>query len=49
MCDINIFDINIKLNFFCENYNVLIIIKNYNNFKIRIIKMKKLINFFLIK
>ena len=34
MSDINIFNINIKLNIFCENDNVLIIFKNNNNFKI---------------
>ena len=41
--DIDIFNINIKLNVFCEGDNVLIILKNNNNFKIRIIEMKKLI------
>ena len=46
MCDINIFNTNIKLNVFYENYNFLIIIKNHDNFKIRIIKTKKLIKKF---
>ena len=46
MCDINIFNTNIKLNIFCENYNFLIVIKNHDNFKIQIIKIKKLIKFF---
>ena len=32
-----------KLNVFYKGDNVLIIFKNNNNFKIRIIKMKKLI------
>ena len=49
MYDINIFNANIKLNIFYKNYNVLIIIENHDNFKIQIIKIKKLINFFLIK
>ena len=34
---------NIKLNIFYKNDNVLIIFKNNNNFKIRIIEIKKLI------
>ena len=41
--DINVFNINIKLNVFCENDCVLIIFKNYNNLKIRIVKSQKLI------
>ena len=46
MYDINIFNINIKLSVFYKNYNFLIIIKNHDNFKIRIIKTKKLIKKF---
>ena len=46
MCDINIFDANMKLKVFCENYNFLIVIENHDNFKIRIIKTKKLIKKF---
>ena len=44
--DINIFNANIKLSVFCENYNILIIIEDYDNFKIQIIKTKKLIKIF---
>ena len=43
MSDINVFNANIKLSIFCENNYVLIIIKDYNNFKIRIVKSQKLI------
>ena len=43
MDDINVFDINMKLNVFCEDDCVLIIFKNHNNFKIRIVKSQKLI------
>ena len=43
MSDINIFNANIKLNVLCESDYVLIIIKDYNDFKIRIIKSQKLI------
>ena len=43
MSDINMFNINIKLNVLCENDCVLIILKNHNNFKIRIVKSQKLI------
>ena len=32
-----------KLNNFYENYNILIIIENHDNFKIQIIKIKILI------
>ena len=38
MNDINIFNANMKLNVFCESDYVLIIFKNHNNFKIRIVK-----------
>ena len=41
--NVNIFNANIKLSIFYKNDNVLIIFKNYNNFKIRIIKSQKLI------
>ena len=41
--DIDIFNINMKLNIFYEGNNVLFIFKNYNNFKIRVIEIKKLI------
>ena len=44
--DVNIFNVNIKLNVFYESDYVLIIIKNYNNFEIRIIKSQKLIKKF---
>ena len=43
MNNINIFNINIKLNVFCEDDNALIILKNNNNLKIQILKIKKLI------
>ena len=43
MNDINMFNANIKLSVFYENDYILIIIKNHNNFKIRIIKSQKLI------
>ena len=43
MSDVNVFDINIKLNVFYENDYILIIIKDYNNFKIQIVKSQKLI------
>ena len=41
--DINIFNANMKLNVLCESDCVLIIFKNYDNFKIRIVKSQKLI------
>ena len=41
--NVDIFNINMKLNVFYENDNVLIIFKNNDNFKIRIVEMKKLI------
>ena len=43
MSDINVFDANMKLSVFCENDCVLIIFKDYNNLKIRIVKSQKLI------
>ena len=43
MNNVNMFNISIKLNVFYKNDYVLIIIKNFNNFKIRIIKSQKLI------
>ena len=43
MSDVNMFNINKKLKVFYKNDYVLIIIKNHNNFKIRIIKSQKLI------
>ena len=46
MGDIDIFNINIKLNIFYKGDNVLIIFKNYNNFRIQIVEMKKLIEKF---
>ena len=46
MSDVNVFNANIKLSVFCENDYVLIIFKNYNDFKIRIVKSQKLIKIF---
>ena len=43
MSDVNMFNINMKLNVLCENDYVLIIFKNYDDFKIRIVKSQKLI------
>ena len=43
MSDINVFNANMKLSVFCESDCVLIIFKNYNNLKIRIVKSQKLI------
>ena len=43
MNDINMFNANIKLCVFCESDYVLIIFKNHDNFKIRIVKSQKLI------
>ena len=40
------FNMNMKLSVFYKNDNVLIVFKNNNNFKIRIIEMKKLIKQF---
>ena len=37
------FNINIKLNIFYKSNYILIIIKNNNNFRVYIIKIKKLI------
>ena len=41
--NINVFNASIKLNVFYKNDYVLIIFKDYNNFKIRIVKSQKLI------
>ena len=41
--NVNIFNINIKLSVFYEGDYVLIILKNHDNFKIRIVKSQKLI------
>ena len=38
MSDINVFDMNMKLNILCENDCVLIVFKNHDNFEIRIVK-----------
>ena len=38
MNDINVFNVNIKLNVFCEGDCVLIVFENHDNFKIRIVK-----------
>ena len=38
MSDVNVFNMNMKLNVFCENDCVLIVFKDYNNFKIWIVK-----------
>ena len=43
MSDVNVFNVSMKLNVLYENDCVLIILKNYNNFKIRIVKSQKLI------
>ena len=43
MNDINMFNASIKLSVFCENDYVLIILKNHDNLKIRIVKSQKLI------
>ena len=37
------FNTNMKLNVFCESDYVLIIFKNHDDFKIRIVKSQKLI------
>ena len=37
------FNANMKLSVLCESDYVLIIFKNYDNFKIRIVKSQKLI------
>ena len=44
--DINIFNASIKLSVLYENNYILIIIENYNNLKIQIVKLKKLIKKF---
>ena len=38
MGDVNVFNANIKLNVFCEDDYILIIFKDNNDFKIRIVK-----------
>ena len=43
MSDVNVFDVNMKLNVFYEGDCVLIVFKDHNNFKIRIVKSQKLI------
>ena len=43
MSDINVFDMNMKLNVFYKSDCVWIIFKNHNNFKIRIVTSQKLI------
>ena len=43
MSDINVFNINIKLSVLCESDYVLIIFKNHDDFKIRIVRPQKLI------
>ena len=43
MNNVNVFNASMKLNVFCENDYVLIVIKDHNNFKIRIIRSQKLI------
>ena len=41
MNDINVFNMNMKLSVFYKSDYVLIIIKDYNNFKIQIVKSQK--------
>ena len=43
MSDVDIFDASIKLNVFYKSDYVLIIFKDHDNLKIRIIKSQKLI------
>ena len=43
MSDVNVFNASIKLNVFCESDCVLIVFKDHNNLKIRIVKSQKLI------
>ena len=43
MNDINVFDVSMKLNVLYKNDYALIIIKDHNDLKIRIIKSQKLI------
>ena len=43
MNDVNVFNINMKLSVFYENDYVLIIFKDHDNLKIKIIKSQKLI------
>ena len=41
--DINVFDASMKLSVFCENDYALIILKDHDDLKIRIVKSQKLI------
>ena len=44
MSDVNVFNANMKLSVLYKNDYALIIIKDYNNFDIRIVKSQTLIN-----
>ena len=46
MNNFNIFNINIRLSVLYKSDKILIIFKNHDNFKIRVIKIKKLIKKF---
>ena len=46
MDNINIFNANIKLRVLYKSDYVLIIIENYNNYKIKIVRLSKLIKKF---
>ena len=46
MNNVNMFNTSMKLSVFYKNDYVLIIIKDYNNLEIRIIKSQKLIKIF---
>ena len=39
MNNVNVFNVSMKLSIFCENDYILIVFKDYNNLKIRIIKL----------
>ena len=43
MSDVNVFNANMKLSVFYKSDYVLIIIKDYNNLEIKIVKSQKLI------
>ena len=43
MSDVNVFNTSIKLSVFCEDDYILIVFKDHNDFKIRIVKSQKLI------
>ena len=43
MSDVNVFNVNMKLSVFYKSDCVLIILKDYDDFEIRIIKSQKLI------